>query len=191
MAYLYHVTYFSRLDGIARRGLRPGHGRSIGAAIYDTHRKGAIFLTEKSGVGFWAERAEQWAVDQSDDPLGDGLVPVVLRVPDIDECEEDEPGTRDARADAWRCTASIAADDIQVWTGRRWAPVEDYWDDVEPGSALDDEGYFKASSPLVPNPARRSRAKKKKSAAKKRPTKRKRPAKRKAPKLTFGKFMLG
>jgi len=147
---LYHVTYHGRLPSIADHGLRPGERRSIGAAFYDRHRKGAIFLTEASGLSFWHERAEEWAHAQADNLIDEGYVPVVLRVPDPD-CEYDEPGSRDAKHDAYRCLKAIDPKEIELWNGRAWVPVEDY-DTLDPSDAADEEGFMVAfwDNALVP-----------------------------------------
>jgi hypothetical protein len=132
--FLYHVTFYSALPSIAQRGLQAGRGGGIGGAAYGAHRAGSIFLTEGAGVAFWTERAEQWAEDRSDDLEGDGLAPVLLRIAtasiDKDRCVEDQLGTRDARHDAFKCSFSIPAKDIEVWAGANgegeWVDVEDY-----------------------------------------------------------------
>lgn len=135
--YLYHVTYDGRLPGIAQEGLRAGRGRSIGGASYDAHVSGAVFLTEADGVPFWFHKAEEWANHASDDPLGDELTPVVLRVDYesiIDACEEDEHGTRDAMYDAWRCTTVVEPGEIEVWDGDAWVEVDE---GVDPEGSYD------------------------------------------------------
>jgi hypothetical protein len=156
---VFHVTYSRFLGGIARHGLVPGRGRSIGGASYDAHRRGAIFLTSADGIGFWAEKAEQWAEQGSENAYEDGLVPVVLRVNiDPDElCEIDELGTADAKADAYRCETEVEPEYLEVWDGDDWLPIEDY-NDVDTRLAFDfeetDDGdelvWFVAESPLIP-----------------------------------------
>lgn len=136
MAYLYHVTFYASLPAIEAEGLRPGKGRGIGGAVYDTHRQGAVFLTEADGVHFWAERAEAWGQSQSDNLYEDELVPVLLRVDedyfeDFDaECVEDAIGTRDAHADAFKCTTAIDPDDLELWAGAdgkgKWVSISDF-----------------------------------------------------------------
>ncbi len=129
---LYHVTYASRLPDITEEGLRPNAPRSIGVGdMYDAHTKNRVFLTEGDGVYFWHNRAEDFAEHASDNPLEDGLVPVVLRVdPDcIDYANElvsDELGTRDASADAFFIQAPmepIGSDCLEVFDGEEWVPL--------------------------------------------------------------------
>ena len=149
---LYHVTYYNRLAGIAEHGLRPGHEASIGSAAYDAHRANAIFVTEFGGVPFWMERAEQWAEQRYDDPAGLGFVPVALKFPEsalTGELFEDDPGTRDARHPAYRCSCEVPPDNIEVFAGRNWIAISD-WNTIDPMIAVDDEGYLLEKSPLKP-----------------------------------------
>lgn len=170
--HLYHVTFYNRLGDIAEDGLRPGRGRGIGGTVYDTHRQGAIFLTDEGGVRFWGSRAEDFARDASDDLHEDGLAPVLLRVPGEyeNDCDVDEIGTSDARHDAFKCSVEIDPADIEVWVGTtdegRWAPVED-WNEIPYDSAFeedreeDDDGEevvhmilrdaYGSPSPLIPD----------------------------------------
>lgn len=169
--YLFHVTFYNRLGAIAEHGLVPGRGRGIGGEIYDTHRQGAIFLTEADGIYFWGSKAEEWAQNQSDDLLEDGLAPVLLRIDTEtldfdyeDVCEEDEIGTKDARATAWKCAAVIPPADIEVWVGTwdagEWLMVED-WNEIPVDDAFEvdsdgDEEWnvlkspWGTPSPLIP-----------------------------------------
>lgn len=115
MGHLYHVIFYNLLESIASAGLKPDAGRGIGSRVYDQHRSGAIFLTDAAGVHFWASRAEEWAEGRSDDLLEDGLVPVLLRVPDsvLRSCEDDEVGSDDAGHDAFKCRTRIPPGDIR------------------------------------------------------------------------------
>jgi len=165
---LYHVTYHGRLPSIAEEGLTTGQARSIGGPAYDEHVRGRLFLTEPEGVSFWMHRAENHAEANSDDPFGDGYVPVALRVsPDCfenAELERDEHGTRDALVDAWMVSGEpFGPECLEVYTGSRWAPVEEYGE-IDPESAFNTESnpdypdeddkeflrYFKYRSPLEP-----------------------------------------
>lgn len=146
--YLYHVTTYRRLEDIAEDGLRRGRARAIGAPSYDANAARGIFLTEAEGVFFWHARAEDHAEHGSDDLLEDGVVPIVLRV-DVDdlpdeELEPDEPGSHDARADAWISQGPIEPDTIEAFDGQGWVPVSD-WEQIDPSLGVeeideDDEG---------------------------------------------------
>lgn len=161
MEYLYHVTYYERLGSIANEGLVPGRRRAIGGDIFDPHRAGAIFLTDRRGVFFWGERAVQWAENESDDPVGEKMLPVVLRVPARweDACEVDAPGTRDAKADAFRCEVVIPPSDIEVWVGTEgqgeWRDVAQ-WREVPFDEGVDEDdgtlafAAWGSPSPLIP-----------------------------------------
>jgi len=164
--YLYHVTYYGRLGNIARSGLVPGRARSIGAPSLDSHARGRVFYTDPEGVFFWHSKAEEHAEANSDDVLEDELIPVVLRVDlnafEDDSLEEDEIGSEDARADAWLVDYEMPPEEIEVFDGSSWIPVEDF-DSIDPATAIftevelssdDDEPvdlhYFKDRSPLMP-----------------------------------------
>jgi hypothetical protein len=163
--YLYHVTFSGRLPSIAEHGLQPGWSASIGSGAYDQHRAGGIFLTERDGGSFWFYSAELWGQSNSDDQIEDGFVPVALRVHedafDDDTCIEDEHGTRDARAGAYKCPITIDPEHLEVYDGASWIPLED-WESVDVQSAFEwvdeDGGYWwpkggamsSDSSPLNP-----------------------------------------
>jgi len=160
--YLYHVTYDGRLGDIEAEGLQPGKPRAIGTQIYDTHRKGAIFVTEPDGLLFWYGRAELWAREHSEDPYEDGFTPVVLRFDRaayMKDCELDEPGTRDAGwSDAYRCETDVHPDDLELWDGSDWVSLEkgvdtsQAYDEDSEGEdtwlVLKDAPYYQ---PLYPN----------------------------------------
>lgn len=133
--YLYHVTTYRRLETIADTGLLRGRARAIGAPSHDHHAAKGIFLTEAGGVFFWHSRAEDHANHGSDDVLEDEVVPVVLRVhPDSipdEEYEQDAEGTRDALSDAWIVQGPIDAEDIDVFDGKDWIPIE-AWESIDP-----------------------------------------------------------
>ena len=162
---LYHVTYFNRLDGISGAGLRPGMARSIGAGGYDAHAKKGVFLTEDDGVNFWFNRAEQFADHNSDNPLEDGLVPVVLRIDPAafleDDLLDDELGSKDSLSGAYIHPVGIEPDYIDVWDGSNWIPVDNYdsidieqsfdRESIEDEDGGDDEYFmFKYDNPLKP-----------------------------------------
>lgn len=148
--FLYHITYFANLDSISEEGITPGNDPAIGTSQYDEHREGNIFLTEAPGVIFWHSKAEEWAYSTSDDWAEDGKVPVVLRVARDSEIgeddeiigtleelvEEDEPGTRDAAADAWIFEGELGPEDIEVFYDGSWIPIED-WSDIDIDRSLE------------------------------------------------------
>lgn len=148
-AVLYHVTYAERLDSIADHGLQPNMPRSIGAASYDGHARGRVFLTDARGMSLWAQRAEEFAVHNSDDPRADGLVPVVLRVQVPPEMQEDDEGTRDSGGHAWFVTQPIPPESLAVWDGRQWNERLVIPEAVL-AAAFDEEGWFERELPTVP-----------------------------------------
>ncbi len=77
--YLYHVTFLKDLDSISNSGLTPSTGQNFGG--YGTEEP-KVHLTEEGGIGFWFERLERVAEDQSDDQIASLMLPVVLRVHD-------------------------------------------------------------------------------------------------------------
>lgn len=159
--YLYHVTFYRNLESISGDGLLPGGGGGMGASGgYGEHSRGRVFLTSKSGVGFWYSKCEAWAENRSDNIFEDGMVPVVLRVSPNEEEEEDELGSSDAAAEAYFTQDGIDPDDIEVWNGTDWLPVSG-WESINLLSALTventegedgEEGetlyWFKSSNPL-------------------------------------------
>lgn len=167
---LYHVTYYKHLSSIASKGVTPGVGSSIGqGAGYQGHSTSRVFLTEEAGVSFWYSKAEAFAEHNSDNPLEDELVPVVLRTnfnksefeEDGDTLTEDPQGTRDASATAYYTEGSIGSDELELWDGSSWV---DLGDGVDPELAMEfeenpdyseedpDEGWwgFKSDNPLIP-----------------------------------------
>lgn len=153
---LYHVTYVARLEGIARRGLRPAPSHRVG--WQREHSKGYVFLTEADGVGFWYHNLQHWAEHHSDNPFEDELTPVVLRVRWVDEEDLvlDREGTKDAgHAEAYMVAGPVAAPaDIEVWNGSAWVELGE---DIDASQAweveeLDDEEpilWAKFDSPLA------------------------------------------
>ena len=144
---LYHVTYANRLDSIGERGLQPNQERSIGAPSYDSHARGRVFLSDARGVSLWAQRAEEFAIHNSDDPRADNLVPVVLRVQVPQEVQDDEEGTRDSGGRAWFVTQPIPPENIEVWDGSKWS---DQVPDAVLAACFDGEGWFVRDLPTVP-----------------------------------------
>jgi hypothetical protein len=122
--YYYHITYVGSLPAIAAKGLRPGSGVTFGKG-YTGHSAGKLFLADWDGVGFWVDRLGQMADNRSDNPVQDGLIPVVLRFPKDPSVtvDEDVPGTKDSSAGAWTTLQSIPASQLEVWDGAAWIPV--------------------------------------------------------------------
>ncbi|MGA7861224.1 MAG: hypothetical protein WCB19_05145, partial [Thermoplasmata archaeon] len=119
--YLYHVTYSGRLESIIWQGLEVNRASSIGE-LHEEHRKGRSFFTEWTGVSFWYQRAVEWAYHNSDNPVEDGLTPVVIRTREMKrlDVQPDEIGTTDAVADAYFTEKSIPAKRLEVWNGKQW-----------------------------------------------------------------------
>jgi len=161
--YLYHITYYKYLEGIASSGLQPGSGGSIGQGAGNNHHsKGKVFLTEKEGgISFWYSTALKWADHNSDDVLEDELIPIVLRVArpfDAYELAEDPIGTRDSSYDAYTTKDSIKPSDLELWDGTAWVSLDQ---GVDPEIAIEVEeyeedgethqyNYIKSDNPLEP-----------------------------------------
>lgn len=151
----YHVTFYNRLGTICERGILPVAGMassSMGKGGYAGHSQGKAFLTEHSGVDYWYDRAEQVALDSADDWLAEGFTPVVLRVPRVEEKKVDASGSEDAGHDAWYVTREIDPEGIELWSGSKWIPVQD-WQQVDPSQAYDESGQYilpDHSNPLIP-----------------------------------------
>jgi GNAT superfamily N-acetyltransferase len=137
LPWLYHVTYFNRLEDIVWLGLEPDHPASIGE-LHSWHTKGRSFLTEWRGVSFWYQRAIQWAYHNSDHPVEDGLTPVVLRTKEYKrlKTQEDIIGTGDAGAEAAYTEKTIPAKRLEVWNGHQWTRLTE-----DAISAMTPEGY--------------------------------------------------
>ena len=140
--WLYHVTWYKDLGSIDESGLDTGAGKALGKGGYGGHSSGRLFMTDEGGLFFWFGRMEEHATHDSDDPLGDGHVPVVLRFPEPESIEPDEAGTSDAKSDAFYTEGAVDSYDIEVWDGSSWIPLED-WGDIDPSISFDvdeDEG---------------------------------------------------
>jgi GNAT superfamily N-acetyltransferase len=126
VGYVYHVTYANRLEDIIWQGLEPGHPPVIGEN-YGWHTEGRIFFSDPRGVGFWVSRVEEWAYHNSDIPVSDGMIPVVLRIKEYKRYgfEEDEYGTGDAGAEAFFTQKTIPASRIEMWDGKVWRKLNE------------------------------------------------------------------
>lgn len=162
--YLYHVTYHNRLPSIAEHGLHPNQPRSIGAPSLDGHARGKLFFSDDAGVHFWHSRAEQFAEHNSDNIAEDGLVPMVLRVPEhyLDAPQPDDQGSRDSLAEALTTTKPIQPRHIEYFDGRDWTPIRLHGDhDHLDAIRTENDGpneygeeqllhFFKEQSPFFP-----------------------------------------
>jgi len=161
---LYHVTYAANLPSIAKHGLVPGE-RSNYSGGYEGHSKGRIFLTEEDGVSYWYQRMIDLAEHNSDNPLEDLLVPVVLAIdtedlqfyPDELPIEEDKVGTRDALAQAWFTREPIDTSGIYLWNGEEWVDPSEGADlelalDIEERYDEDDDEEWIETEWADPNP---------------------------------------
>lgn len=150
--YLYHVTFYGRLESIAEEGLRPGAARAIGAQTYDSNRKGKVFFTERAGLFTWFGHAETWADEyrgDHDDPTdedggGGALTPVVLRLTADSLPEEEQPdeiaNDETTHAHAWYVTKVIPPRVFEVWNGTAWVDLVDEWNSINPAKSYKHEG---------------------------------------------------
>lgn len=121
--HLYHVTYVNQLPGIASAGLNPGAGGSFGGG-YTGDSTGRIFWTEPGAIGFWMERKGNMAEHASDNPVADGLIPIVLRTYEPPgELYDDEAGSQDAPDMAYYTEEQVDPSELEVWNGHTWIPV--------------------------------------------------------------------
>jgi hypothetical protein len=134
--YAYHVTYYRDLGSIEEGGLNPGGGAALGRGGYSGHSRGRLFMTEEAGLFFWFGRMEEHASDLSDDPLEDGYVPVVLRFPEPEETETDEPGTQDSTSESFYSEEGVDPGSIEVWNGGSWVFLSD-WGSIDPSGSFD------------------------------------------------------
>lgn len=98
--FYYHVTLEPAAKRILdKQELAPGRAQFMGRAEPAEHSSGRVFLTDRNGVFFWAERVEQHAQDKYDDPPAIK----VLRIPKsaVPNARPDPAGTRDAKAPAY------------------------------------------------------------------------------------------
>jgi hypothetical protein len=155
--HLFHVTHFSRLSDVAQHGLRAGSKGSMGAAGLQKYKQGHIFATEPEGISFWHGRSDDYGYTNSDDQLGDGAFPVILRFREPADFEnnwfDDRIGSRDARAGAFMGKSSVSADDLEVFFGGAWYPVS-RWKELDSKAAFDEQGYmfYAAKNPFYWEP---------------------------------------
>ena len=121
MTTFYHCTYAKSLPAIARHGLRPGLKPALMRAAPGNHR--GVYLSDWRGAAFWFQRLVDWAQNDSDNPVEDGLVPVVLKVVTLCDVMDDETGTRDSASTAVICPRPIVPGGLRVWDGNSWVRV--------------------------------------------------------------------
>lgn len=117
----YHCTYARNLPSIARKGLRPKAAPVLLRAAPGNLQ--GVYLSDAGGVPFWFRKLIDWAHNDSDNPVEDGLVPVVLRVTTTCDTVEDVHGSRDSANTAVVCSRPIVPGAIRVWNGVSWVPV--------------------------------------------------------------------
>lgn len=71
----YHCTYARNLAAIAKRGLRPSATPVLQRAAPGNLR--GVYLSDADGVPFWFRKLIDWASHDSDNPVEDGMIPVV------------------------------------------------------------------------------------------------------------------
>lgn len=157
--YLYHVTWYRSLEGLAEDGLQPRSG-GLGIGAYEGHSSGRVFLTGPGSVRHWFSRVEDHAQGRSDNVLEDGYIPVVLRVPEPEDISDDDVAQSEtiAASESYYVEDGFEPDRIEVWNGSAWIPVQD-WDSIDPSDGVDietdedggeDLHYLKDPSPFLP-----------------------------------------
>jgi hypothetical protein len=156
----YHTTYARNLPEIAERGLRPSVSedrKSLLRAVPGNLR--GIYLAEEGGVNFWFNRLEEWARYDTENPVEEELVPVVLRVTTSCPVVEDPIGSRDSMYLSVVCQRHIVPGALRLWNGSKWVPVSKGVDPYKGARWVDDEdfeegGYYELmdsyESPLMP-----------------------------------------
>jgi hypothetical protein len=153
----YHCTYARNLPAIAKRGLRPSATPVLMRAAPGNLR--GVYLSDADGVPFWFRKLIDWAQHDSDNPVEDGMVPVVLRVTTVCNTVEDVAGSQDSRSEAVVCSRPIVPGAIRVWNGSSWVTVSQGVDQDRGAQWVEDEdfdlgGYYELlgpyESPLMP-----------------------------------------
>jgi hypothetical protein len=122
-AYLYHTTFLFYLSQIQAHGLVPGGPKNW--QTFDT--AGKVYFSDAGGAFTWNYKLGDLARDKSDHPVEEGWVPITLRVSREflgDQLQEDPEGTRDGDATAYATRIKIPADQLEVWNGTAWSPIE-------------------------------------------------------------------
>jgi hypothetical protein len=121
--YLYHVTYVNQLPSIGSGGLLPGAPTSFESG-QAARSSGRVFWTEPSAIGFWMEKKGDVAENESDNPVQDGLIPIVLRTYEPEgELYDDEAGSQDAPDAAYYTEEPMPPSELELWNGHSWVPV--------------------------------------------------------------------
>lgn len=121
--FVYHVTFFKNLDNISVNGLNVGDGSAMGRGGYKSHSGNKLFFTSMIGLGYWFDILEQHAVDLSDNPFEDQLVPVVLRFFKPENTNSDPASGFE---ESFFVNSSVEPEDIEIWNGVSWIPISDY-----------------------------------------------------------------
>jgi len=157
---LYHVTFSRSLEGIAEDGLRPGTGHNF--AGYQGYAKGWLHLCDADALSGWFHKL-LYSGQDTDDPVSDGVVLVVLRLTEDAESDldidVDELGNEAVpNGTSYRTTDTVPPDGLEVWDGTEWLPIWQ-WEsvNVEEGVRMEtDDGEEYAvtldseESPLFP-----------------------------------------
>ena len=128
--YLYHATHLGKLDGIAQNGLQPSKGSQFSGG-YDAHSRGRVFVTDYDGLPYWFNKMQGIAEYNSDFKDEDDVkewTPIALRISTDNTIPyyDDAAGNRDNRmGSAYYTTQTIDPEEIEVWDGAEWVPVED------------------------------------------------------------------
>jgi len=158
---VFHITYADRLPSIAEHGLDPSAHGPFSTGAYAAHSRGRNFFTHGwDGVSFWMSRYEDFANNDSDTPIEDGLVPVVLAMDvDEDDLSVDDVSRNESIREDFFATKPIAPDEIEVFYDGEWYDLQeaveaDLIDPSEAGEEDGDDGEtwftFKAESPFMP-----------------------------------------
>lgn len=147
--YLYHVTFIRNLPSIKRVGLVVSGGSSNFSSSYRSHSRDRIFWTSWEGVFYWLSKMEDSANHKSDDPIDDGMIPVVLKVKRrvLADLFADEIGSKDARNDAYYSEDTVPAKVIKFWDGEDWeklkyADVESLLEEAREAADEDEYGVY-------------------------------------------------
>lgn len=109
----YHVTYAANLPGISRDGLLPMARSNFGGG-YAGHSRDKVFLTDRDGVRYWASKLKDMADNRMDNPMMEGMFPVVLRV-EIPPETNPRPDDASRRSDDVYVEEPIPGRNLEVW----------------------------------------------------------------------------